>query len=212
MGMYDILGKEQVKCFPTAYVFKEKIGITYGSLTTYHKGDTLPLSSFIYEYPQDFFIIDVLDKICIHVIKNGKYENTIYEKQILKNLEYKDCFSYYGEKLKIHSFHQLIEYAETIQLFYAKRIKFFKEKQSSEIPELKERLLGKFINQEYQLLFNMGMYISLLLQEKNLPINLIKEFQSFYQENEDLYTKYKKRFSKNIQEQMDKKILQIISN
>lgn len=210
MGMYDILGKEQVKCFPTVYLFKEEIGISYGNLTSYQKGDRLPLSSFIYEYPQDFFIIDVLDKICIHVIKNGKYENTIYEKQILKNLEYKNCFSYYGEKLNIHSFHKLIEYAETIQLFYEKRIEFFKEKRYSEIPELKERLLGKFINQEYQLLFNMGMYISLFMQEKNLPINLIKEFQLFYQENKDLYPKYKERFSKNIQEQIDKKILEII--
>lgn len=115
MGMYDYLGDYQIKIFNVPIFYELEIygglGTMGGSLFSYDKGEDLPLQTLWYKYPKNFTILDEdayegysdESKQVVHIIKEGKYFDTI----LLEDFDEKDIgqkvYNYYGVLLNVKS-------------------------------------------------------------------------------------------------------------
>lgn len=129
MGMYDILGNEQVKCFwiPNFYVHKKDHFIedglhsVGGRLINYRKNIDLPLKTYYYHYPKNISIIDdnfhqgfyvcptcgnKIDLDCdCDVLDFNEYFKSVYNKNNKRNMKYKcsKCQKVLAKKDLLHS-------------------------------------------------------------------------------------------------------------
>lgn len=114
MGMYDYFGKYQIKIFGVPIFYESNlyggISLMGGKLITYNKGDKLPLRELWYKYPNNFIVLDNNTeeyednfRWLVHIIKDGKYFNTVE----LKDFNNKDLgqatYDYHGNLLNIKS-------------------------------------------------------------------------------------------------------------
>jgi hypothetical protein len=123
MGMYDYLGGYQVKLFDIpVYYGKEYGGIGYmgGSLFSYDQGEELSLQTLWYKYPMNFTILDEdaiegyseESKQVVHIIKDGKYFNTVDLKDFDNKYIGHKVYNYYGTLLNIKNKQDMYEHIQ----------------------------------------------------------------------------------------------------
>lgn len=136
MGMYDYLGKTQVKCFYLPVISHEIDSIpgleqkpitkleywaTMGSLHMYRVGQKVPYKTLWYDYGKNFKVFDTMDVEgtgLIHIIRGGRYLCSIpHQKFNSKLFSDGPVISKTGEELLVKTkedFAQILEDAKRI--------------------------------------------------------------------------------------------------
>lgn len=136
MGMYDVINSEQVKAFPWAHFYKDKILNTLicysgGNLNNYNTGDTVPYKNFYYNYGKNFMILDIniipdsdyadYDFI-LHVIRDGKVKSTYKDKIGKEDFSLNNCvISKRGRYLNIKCEKDIYDYISDMRKYNKER-------------------------------------------------------------------------------------------
>ena len=124
MGLYNYLGEHQVKCFYLANVIIDSLDNLSiysigGTLRQYEKGNEVPYKTLYYNYGKDFLIYDTRgislnEEVIIHIIKDGKYFDTVEYSNLTKNMFVNNVVDVYGDKININIFEDIVDYYNAV--------------------------------------------------------------------------------------------------
>ena len=124
MGLYNYLGEHQVKCFYLANVIIDSLDNLSiysigGILHQFKKGDNVPYKTLYYCYGKDFLIYDtrgitLKEDVVIHIIKDGKYVDTVEYSNLTKNMFVNNVIDVYGDKININIFEDIVDYYNAV--------------------------------------------------------------------------------------------------
>lgn len=198
MGMFDLINGEQVKCFPSLYLYNNEMDYSYGSLLSLNTGDSIPKNlrqTLFYYYPKDFIILDVYsddeEKVCLHIIKNYKIVNTIYDLDELESVQDTSFYDYFGMPLNIKTKGELLfyiadfkkywEYKKNLIQYYLKNLK--NQGKSNELKThldfLEYSILNKYQIPNYRFYHKIGSYLHCIYSPtcKNTSLEDLKSFR-----------------------------------
>lgn len=133
MGLYNYLGAYQVKCFYLANVIVDSLDnlslyTIGGTLRQFEVGDEVPYKTLYYNYGKDFLIFDTRgisldDPVVIHIIKDGKFFDTVEYSRLSEDYFVPNVIDVYGEKLNIQKYEEILDYYNAV----CKREKDYRE-------------------------------------------------------------------------------------
>lgn len=225
MGMYDLINGEQVKCFPSIYLYKSKISYSYGSLLSLSTGDIIPeqlRQTLFYYYPKNFIILDIFlnetntKKFCLHLIKDYKIVNTIYSLDELQEFFNMNVYDYFGNFINIKSkeeilsyisdFKKYLKYKDNLIKYYLKNSKKLESRDfRSRLNMLEYDILNKYCNPipHFKTYQKIGLYLECIYNlnfdelSKNNSVEDLKEFKQEVKTFFKTYCRLKDNFTIN---------------